>query len=79
MAMTSMSDPHTGVAPPGFGGAQVRHEGRIHTGGIEKDVIFLEADPKLNDEIDAAPQQIPSARSDLRQHDDERRGASGND
>jgi len=36
-----------------FRGAQVRHEGRIRAGGIEKDVIFLDADPKLNDEIDA--------------------------
>ena len=37
-----------------FRGAQVRHEGRIRAGGVEKAVIFLDADPKLNDEIDAA-------------------------
>jgi hypothetical protein len=37
-----------------FRGAQVRHEGQIRAAGIEKDVTFLEADPKLNDEIDAA-------------------------
>ena len=36
-----------------FGGAQARHEGRIRAGGIEKDVIFTDADPKLNDRIDA--------------------------
>jgi hypothetical protein len=31
----------------------VRHEGRIRAGGVEKDVIFMDADPHLNDEIDA--------------------------
>jgi len=47
-----MFDPRTGAA--WFRGAQVRHEGRIRAGGVEKAVIFLDADPKLNDEIDAA-------------------------
>jgi hypothetical protein len=37
-----------------FRSAQARHEGRIHAGGLERDVIFLDADPKLNDEIDGA-------------------------
>ena len=37
-----------------FRGVQVRHEGRIMAGGLEKDVVFLDADPNLNDEIDAA-------------------------
>ncbi len=38
-----------------FRGAQVRHEGRIQAGGVEKDVTFVEeADPALNDKIDAA-------------------------
>jgi len=37
-----------------FRGALMRHEGRIRAGGVEKDVIFLDADPNLNDEIDAA-------------------------
>lgn len=37
-----------------FRGVQVRHEGRVRAGSVEKDVIFLDADPKLNDEIDAA-------------------------
>ncbi len=37
-----------------FHGVQVRHEGRIWAGGIEKDVTFVEeSDPKLNDQIDA--------------------------
>jgi hypothetical protein len=37
-----------------FRGARVHHEGQIRVGGVEKDVTFLDADPKLNDEIDAA-------------------------
>lgn len=37
-----------------FRAAQVRHEGRIRTGDVEKDVSFPDAEPKLNDEIDAA-------------------------
>lgn len=38
-----------------FRGAQVRHEGHIRAGGIDKDVTFVEeADPDLNDQIDAA-------------------------
>jgi hypothetical protein len=37
-----------------FRGAQIRHEGHIKAGGIEKDVIFADADPSLNDQIDAA-------------------------
>jgi hypothetical protein len=37
-----------------FRGAQLRHEGRISTDGVEKDVVFLDADPNLNDEIDNA-------------------------
>src|SRR5881296_78873 len=37
-----------------FRGTQVRHEGRIWAGGVEKDVTFVEADPGLNDQIDAA-------------------------
>ena len=35
--------------------AQVRHEGRIRAGGVEKDVTFVEeTDPRINDGIDAA-------------------------
>jgi hypothetical protein len=36
-----------------FRGAQVRHEGRIWAGGVDKDVTFVEeADADLNDQID---------------------------
>jgi hypothetical protein len=37
-----------------FRGAQVRHEGHIAAGGVDKDVTFVEADPDINDQIDAA-------------------------
>jgi hypothetical protein len=38
-----------------FRAAQVRHEGHIQAGGVEKDVTFVEEDdPDLNDQIDAA-------------------------
>ena len=38
-----------------FRGAQARHEGHIRAGGVEKDVTFVEeADPGINDKIDAA-------------------------
>jgi hypothetical protein len=38
-----------------FRGTQVRHEGRIWAGGVEKDVTFVEeSDPDINDKIDAA-------------------------
>jgi hypothetical protein len=38
-----------------YRGVQVRHEGRIWAGGVEKDVTFIdESDPALNDRIDAA-------------------------
>ena len=38
-----------------YRGTQVRHEGRIWAGGVEKDVTFVEeADADLNDQIDAA-------------------------
>ena len=37
-----------------FRGVQVRHEGRIQAGGVEKDVTFVEqADSEINDQIDA--------------------------
>jgi hypothetical protein len=35
-------------------GTQVRHEGHIRAGGVDKDVAFADADPDLNDQIDAA-------------------------
>ena len=37
-----------------FRGTQVRHEGHIQAGGVDKDVTFVDADPDLNDQIDAA-------------------------
>ena len=38
-----------------FRGAEVRHEGRIQAGGVDKDVMFVEeAAPDLNIQIDAA-------------------------
>ncbi len=38
-----------------FRGALARHAGRIWAGGVEKDVAFAEeADPAINDKIDAA-------------------------
>ena len=37
-----------------FRGTQVRHEGRIWAGGVEKDVTFVDADHDLDDELDAA-------------------------
>src|SRR4030042_1306530 len=37
-----------------FRGIQLRHAGQIQAGGIDKDVTFVEADPEINDQIDAA-------------------------
>jgi hypothetical protein len=37
-----------------FPGTQVRHQGHIPAGGVDKDVTFADADPDLNDQIDAA-------------------------
>jgi hypothetical protein len=38
-----------------FRGVQVRHEGRIQAGGVEKDVTFVEeAGSEINEQIDAA-------------------------
>ncbi|MCX6072108.1 MAG: DUF2255 family protein [Chloroflexi bacterium] len=41
-----------GRAGAWFRGTQVRHEGHILAGGIEKDVTFVDADPGINDQID---------------------------
>jgi hypothetical protein len=44
-----------GRTGPWFRGAQTRHEGHIQSGGVEKDVTFVEeTDPKILDQIDAA-------------------------
>ena len=38
-----------------FRGIQVRHEGRIWAGGVQKDVTFVEIpDPAINEQIDTA-------------------------
>jgi hypothetical protein len=37
-----------------FRGTQVRHEGHIRAGGVDKDVAFVDTDPGINDQIDAA-------------------------
>src|SRR6266487_7200001 len=38
-----------------FRGVQIRHEGHIRAGGVDKDVAFVEdADPGINEQIDAA-------------------------
>ena len=37
-----------------FRGVQDRHEGHIRAGGVNKDVTFVDADPTINDQIDAA-------------------------
>jgi hypothetical protein len=37
-----------------FPGTQVRHQGHIRAGGVERDVTFADADPDRNDAIDAA-------------------------
>ena len=38
-----------------FRGTQVRHAGQIRSGGVEKDVTFVEeTDPAINDQVDAA-------------------------
>jgi hypothetical protein len=36
-----------------FRGIQDRHQGRIQSGGIDKDVTFVDTDPAANDQIDA--------------------------
>ncbi len=38
-----------------FRGVQVRHEGHIRAGGVDKDITFVEeVDPDINKQIDAA-------------------------
>ncbi len=37
-----------------FRGTLERHAGRIQAGGVVKDVTFVDAEPNLNDKIDAA-------------------------
>jgi hypothetical protein len=37
-----------------FRGTQDRHEGHVGAGGVDKDVTFVDANPNINDQIDAA-------------------------
>jgi hypothetical protein len=37
-----------------FRGTQARHEGHIRAGGVDKDVLFIDADDDVNATIDAA-------------------------
>src|SRR5512143_2713290 len=37
-----------------FRGTQVRHEGHIQAGGVDKDVTFEDADPGIYGQVDAA-------------------------
>jgi hypothetical protein len=37
-----------------FRGAPMRHESHLPAGGVDKDVTFVDADPTINDQIDAA-------------------------
>jgi len=43
-----------GRAGPWFRGTQVRHEGHIRSGGVDRDVSFVDGEPDLTDQIDAA-------------------------
>lgn len=45
---------YKGRTSPWFRGAQALHEGHIEAGGVDKDVTFVDADPAINDQIDAA-------------------------
>jgi hypothetical protein len=60
-----------------FRGTQVRHEGHIQAGGVDKDVTFVEeTDPEINNQLDSAylskyrrypqyvaPMVVPEARA----------------
>ena len=47
--------PVNGRASAWFRGTQVRHEGHIRAGGVDKDVAFVEeANPNINHQIDDA-------------------------
>ena len=36
-----------------FRGTQERHEGRVRAGGVQQDVVFVDADHDIDDEVDA--------------------------
>jgi hypothetical protein len=37
-----------------FRGTQIRHEGHIQAGGVDKDVTFVDVDGEVNDDLDVA-------------------------
>jgi len=43
-----------GPAASWFRGTQTHHDGRVRVGGVEKDVSFLDADHRIDDQIDDA-------------------------
>lgn len=43
-----------GTSAAWFRGVQTRHEGRIEADGVGRDVSFAEADPDIDDQVDAA-------------------------
>ncbi|MER5488917.1 DUF2255 family protein [Streptomyces sp. NPDC002812] len=43
-----------GRAGPWFIGAQTRHQGRVRSAGITKDVTLQDADPSVQEAVDAA-------------------------
>jgi hypothetical protein len=46
---------YRGTGSSWYRGAQVRHEGHISAGGVDKDVTFAPVtDPGVNDQVDAA-------------------------
>jgi hypothetical protein len=48
-----------------FRGTQTRKQGRIHAGGVSKDVCFEDADPSLVDAIEAAYRAKYAAYPDI--------------
>ena len=51
---TSTFDPGAAGRPLGSRSAQARHEGHIQAGGIDKDVLFVNAAQDLDDQVEAA-------------------------
>jgi hypothetical protein len=43
-----------GLTAAWFRGTQVLHEGHIRAGGVDKDVVFVDAPHDIDDELDAA-------------------------
>ncbi|MGW0604286.1 DUF2255 family protein [Streptomyces sp. NPDC002644] len=43
-----------GPASRWYRGTRARHQGRVRAGGVEKDVTVVDADPAVNERVDAA-------------------------